>query len=509
VYFRSNKYPDFYYVEMVGTGDEFEAVLPIPSEETDEVIYYVEAVNRTFDMARTPEHDPVVASDSECRRRDAAAMWWTGSDPGIVVGATVDGAPAIPPGFQALGITGFVTAAGAMSSAGGGIGTGAAIGIGAGAAAAAGAGIAVASGGNASTTTTVVAGGGSSTTSTTAVTSTTTAASANAAPRACFTMDPADGNVLVGEPIKLDARCSQGDEGGGGDPISNYEWDLGDGRTRSGADQAFISPRWNTAGDYTVTLTVTDSGGSSTQKSLGFSQAENALQDSMSKEITIRPALAVEACFTSSSIFGCNYQFDGSCSNPSNLIERYDWVLDEGGVMQRVEVSGRVVTHDWGFSCFGNPVISIRLTVTGSDGPRTLTDTTVRSITASYFSSPFLKETQVSTGFTSYLGVAPFDGSARGQILWNGTRTDNVNSSSPFRHRARGRFGENTIEASIPAAMEQPGFWRFDFAGADGFVPGSIKVQSGVVTSVGSSSVVFRVSGEPGERIKFTFELLP
>ena len=218
----------------------------------------------------------MVASDSECQRRDAAAMWWTGGDPGIVVGATVEGAPAMPPGFQALGITGFVSAAGAMSSAGGGIGTGAAIGIGAGVAAGAAGGLVALSGGDSTTTTTVVAGGGGSTTTTAPATSTTTATAGNDAPRACFTMEPEDGKLTVGDTIRLDARCSEGDRSGGGDNISNYEWNLGDGRMRSGPDQAFISPRYNTAGVFTITLTVTDSGGASSKVLVGLAQSGRA-----------------------------------------------------------------------------------------------------------------------------------------------------------------------------------------------------------------------------------------
>lgn len=119
MYFRSDKYPDFYYVDMEGEGSDFQAVFPLPSEETEQVIYYVEAVSVSFDSARTPEHDPIVAEESECKRRDPVAAWFTGENPGLVVGATVTGAPPVPPGFQAMGIAGFVTSAGVASGAGG------------------------------------------------------------------------------------------------------------------------------------------------------------------------------------------------------------------------------------------------------------------------------------------------------------------------------------------------------------------------------------------------------
>ena len=116
VYFRSDKYPDFYYVEAKGlaleTPDQFRAILPKPSPETERIIYYVEAVDRSYNTAQTPEHDPPI-SDDACER-DPAAYYQ--QNPEIVVGATSAGAAAVPPGFQALGITGFVSAAGVTTA---------------------------------------------------------------------------------------------------------------------------------------------------------------------------------------------------------------------------------------------------------------------------------------------------------------------------------------------------------------------------------------------------------
>jgi hypothetical protein len=128
VYFRSDKYPDFYYVEAAGleTPDEFRAVLPKPSAETERIIYYVEAVDTTFNTAQTEEHDPEVTDDS-CRRDPAG--YYEGT-PEIVVGATTAGATAVPPGFQALGITGFISAAGVTTAAAAAAAGGAAAGAG-------------------------------------------------------------------------------------------------------------------------------------------------------------------------------------------------------------------------------------------------------------------------------------------------------------------------------------------------------------------------------------------
>jgi hypothetical protein len=116
VYFRSDKYPDFYYVEAAGLGletpDDFRAILPKPSPETERIIYYVEAVDRSYNTAQTAEHDPPI-NDEACERDPAA---YYDGNPEIAVGATTAGAAAVPPGFQALGITSFISAAGVTTA---------------------------------------------------------------------------------------------------------------------------------------------------------------------------------------------------------------------------------------------------------------------------------------------------------------------------------------------------------------------------------------------------------
>jgi hypothetical protein len=129
VYFRSDKYPDFYYIEMTKehpTIDDFQGILPKPGPETERIIYYLESVDTIFDSLQTPEYAPEVIDADECRRRGAPA--WLEGDPSIVVGATTPGAAAIPPGFQAMGITGFINSLGVLSTIGGGVAAGGAAG---------------------------------------------------------------------------------------------------------------------------------------------------------------------------------------------------------------------------------------------------------------------------------------------------------------------------------------------------------------------------------------------
>ena len=156
VYFRSDKYPDFYYVEMTKehpTIDDFQGILPKPGPETERIIYYLESVDTKFESLQTPEFAPEVIDAEECRRRGAPA-WVEDDAASIVIGALQPGAAAIPPGFQAIGITGFVNSLGVLSSIGGGA-TGGVVGSTAGAvlvvgggAAAAATGVVVATGGD-------------------------------------------------------------------------------------------------------------------------------------------------------------------------------------------------------------------------------------------------------------------------------------------------------------------------------------------------------------------------
>jgi hypothetical protein len=154
VYFRSDKYPDFYYVEMTKehpTIDDFQAILPKPGPETERIIYYLESIDLRIEVLQTPEFAPEVIAAEECRRRGTPA--WFEGDPSIVVGATQPGAAAIPPGFQAMGITGFVNSLGVLSTIGGagggvlGSAAGAVLIVGGGAAAAA-TGVVIATGGD-------------------------------------------------------------------------------------------------------------------------------------------------------------------------------------------------------------------------------------------------------------------------------------------------------------------------------------------------------------------------
>ena len=70
VYFRSDKHPKFYWVEMVIHDDKFVSILPKPGPKTRRIIYYIEAVDIAFNNAVDDEHDPEVRE--KCKDRQEA-----------------------------------------------------------------------------------------------------------------------------------------------------------------------------------------------------------------------------------------------------------------------------------------------------------------------------------------------------------------------------------------------------------------------------------------------------
>lgn len=92
-----------------------------------------------------------------------------------------------------------------------------------------------------------------------------------------------------------------------------------------------------------------------------------------------------------------------------------------------------------------------------------------------------------------------------GQVVANG-------QSAVFASKGRstavasGRRGENRIEAQLVQGSGKPGTWKFELAPTASLQPGSIRVIAGDVAVLTSDTVTFRLAGQPGERIVFTFK---
>jgi hypothetical protein len=520
VYFRSNMYPDFYYVDMTGTGEAFQAILPKPSPETAQVIYYIEAVDVGFSSNRTVEHSAeVVEDEDDCRRRDPAAAYYTGGNPGIVVGALKSGMPPVPAGFLAEGITGFIPLSG---SGGGGAGATAALAIGGAAAGAVGVGVLVAGGNQATTTTSAVVSPPPAPSTTTSTPST---PPSSPAVEACFDTSPASGVIEIGERIKLDARCSE--------PKGSlsYHWDLGDGRSREGV---FIEPSYSSPGTYAVVLTVRR-----TTSFQGLGQTTEDDVDTMTRQITVMEPNDADLAVMKTSSPNPYDPFDEIPLTYTITVENLGpatavdvtlvdtlppemMVLDNGGCVpsgtsrllcalgdldngDAVEVTIELAV-DYQQEPELGPYIENRVEV----GSETMDpDTSNNSAVAR---TNLLWEQRVSSlelAFTSLLDFGTTDRPSVGHVVLNGGRVDTTMGGTSFPHRDQGRPGRNTIEAYPVAGAGRDGTWRFDFSATRSFVAGSFRTEMGQVVSQDTQGIVFRLSGQAGERLRFSFELSP
>jgi PKD repeat protein len=160
-------------------------------------------------------------------------------------------------------------------------------------------------------------------------------------PTASFTASP--DNPGVNQQVFFDANPSQAAPGR---TITRYDWNFGDGGFGSGLTESY---RYNRAGTFTVTLTVTDSAGKTATST---------------KSITVGNTIAPTANFTispSTISVGQVAFFDGSVSTatPGRSITRYEWNFGDN-----VPVEG--VRQERVFSRAGT--YTVTLTVTDSNG---------------------------------------------------------------------------------------------------------------------------------------------
>jgi PKD repeat protein len=155
----------------------------------------------------------------------------------------------------------------------------------------------------------------------------------------------------VGQWIQFDASGSSDPDG----TIVSYEWSFGDGTTASGVR---VNKRYNSAGSYTVRLTVRDDRGAT---------------DSATKTVTVgtvnQPPQASFTFSPTSPDPGDVVHFDASASSdPDGSITSYTWDFGDG-------TTGSGVTVDHAFPAAGT--YTVTLTVRDNEGA---TDTESKTI---------------------------------------------------------------------------------------------------------------------------------
>jgi hypothetical protein len=126
VFFRTAGTPHWYSVEMTSRAGSWTGVLPKPKASTVRIEYYLEATDKVFAPARTPDRIAVVVQGPAACQKDAVMA--ASAPAARVVVTAAAGAPSVPAGFLNAGL---LVAGGAGASAGliaGVVGGGAALG---------------------------------------------------------------------------------------------------------------------------------------------------------------------------------------------------------------------------------------------------------------------------------------------------------------------------------------------------------------------------------------------
>ncbi len=342
---------------------------------------------------------------------------------------------------------------------------------------------------------------------------------------ACFDLPPSG---EVGIPVRMDASCS--------DPRGSiaYEWNLGDGRTREGR---VLTPSYSAPGLYVVELRVvrltgatsstdedrlektilivevaapSDDDGSTAdlaieklgtlssrivdgvlQFHIAYTLTVENLGPDTATQVTVRDSLMSDLTLSSSTAS------QGTCSALGRDVTcLLDFLLPGTEASVRLEVDVRPGVPE-------NTSIANTATVRTAmrdEAPANNQDTETTLLRRPPGLTSF---DNFETSFASTIETRGRDGSATGNVRVNGVSLDSVNDTTSFRHRVRGASETVLVEGTLESAV--PGLWRFDL-GLDGrVIPGSIEALEGQVLGREPLAILFRLTGQPGERIRFTY----
>ena len=146
----------------------------------------------------------------------------------------------------------------------------------------------------------------------------------------------------------------------------------------------------------------------------------------------------------------------------------------------------------WGGDCSGKAACTVRMDAN-------------KDVTASFSLLGVLTTEPAvaaySLGWTMQLEVP--DGV--GQVVFNGQAVQVTRG--PSQIAATARVGDNEVEAQLVESRDKPGTWRFEAQDAEAIEPGSLRVLRGSVALVTPTAVVFRLTGQRGEEIAFSYRL--
>jgi hypothetical protein len=483
VYFRATGTPNWYYVDMKPEAPCHSGYLPRPKKSTGKIDYYVEAVDKSFVQSRTPEFSPeIVGNATECKKKAAPGV----PNANVIVGAA-PGAPIVPFGFAGAGIgTGLIAA--------GVIGGGAAI-----------AGTAVALN-KSDTTTTTVRVTTPPVTNPPVTNPPPTTPRSNQPPIGIFDINPKNGAPPLA--VTLNSCRSSDPEN---DPLT-YSFDFGDGFTDGGANCRSTHTYDQPAGSrFTTTSCVTDN----IAPHAPVCQRFNVTLAGACANNTA-PSVRINSPETGQTIDRSELPFTvrGSASDAENNLATISVdAVNSSGFTERIgETTRSPFAFSWDPCKFRGDAEAIGRQGFQISNEYTLVATATDTCNASsefrttVFVNCFGGSNPSFNGFSrvtwrSDLGLT----SATGQVVVNGTNASFPSSGQSQAVAEVKRGAENRIEAQVVSSNGAAGTWRFELLTRESFVPGSLRVIAGEVTSVSENAITFRLSGKPGDRVVFAF----
>ncbi len=534
LYFRAEQYADFYYVEMVRDEDRdtFFAILPMPLAQTAAMIYFVEVVDTAFNPIRTGLFEAKVTAQP-------VAGSYQGPQPNINVGSTAPQGADIPPGFQADGIQGIIQPNGSIQplgksggSGGGGGGVAAAVLIGAGAAGGVGYLVLKQQEDESTTTTTAIPRADLAVTKTPSI-------AGDVQVRALFTFELRATNNGPDRATNVQLT----DTVPSGYRISRTEFPGNASCSQSGQTIQCTASALDSGASIRVLYEVSgvEPNATLTNRVEVRANEEDPNSSNNSASVTkniIRPPRVADISVEVQDRGDFRFQVDLRNNGPTATISDIDLTVtsspssevqhgDETDVLASgftgacpvnvpppglftCETSlgpNRTATVSFTLRPNGNGTLSISAAVECEDIDPNCTnnsDSVTVKVSSLRTDEP---SARVPLTLTTSLESAS-DRQLRGDVTLNGESLGGVTGQSPRSISTNGFGGSrNIVEAWTTTASEGEGRWEFSFRNTPNFARGTLVVESGQLLSLEGDRVVFRLSGAPGERVRFRFGL--
>jgi uncharacterized repeat protein (TIGR01451 family) len=350
---------------------------------------------------------------------------------------------------------------------------------------------------------------------------------------ACFEFP---NSAEVNEPIRMDASCSS--------PRGSidYEWDFGDGRSRTGR---VVNVTYPTAGDYLVELRVfrlaaSPSAGNVDRISKAIRifpvpQTGSGPQgpvDNGPPDLEIQKVGTLETTILNGVlVFHIDYTLEvrNLGTGPANDVVVDDVLAADLTLTAASASRGSCTTTPTSASCSigvlgagQRAIVSIETdvrrgvledTVISNTGKVTMTEPDpTPANNADVETTVLTRPPGISTGTelqSRFVSNLETEGRrATGIIQYGGSPGVTVTDSQRFPHRVVSSSTTVVVEATL-TSIEAGGDlrWRFEFEGGGGIAPGSIEPLEGDVLARGPLGIAFRLAGRPGEKVRFTYRL--